>query len=77
MAIRQARLERLALSASGHERMFNGWAAASGEKRILFPAGIAWFGNILNFGDILNMDGPLVEIGPRSVFANSVVGGRQ
>jgi len=34
---------------------------------------IAWFGNMLNFGDILNMDGPLVEIGPRSVFANSVV----
>ncbi len=48
MAIRQARLERLALSASGHERMFNGWAAASGEKRIDFSAGIAWFGDILN-----------------------------
>jgi len=44
MAIRQARLERLALSASGHERMFNGWAAASGEKRIDFSAGVAWFG---------------------------------
>jgi len=38
---------------------------------------IAWFGNMLNFGDILTMDGPLVEIGPRSVFANSVVGGWQ
>jgi len=36
MAIRQARLEPLALSASGHERMVNGWAAASGEKRIDF-----------------------------------------
>jgi len=36
--------------------------------------GITWFGNILHFGDILNMDGPLDEIGPRSVFANSVVG---
>jgi hypothetical protein len=38
---------------------------------------IAWFGNMLNFGDILNMDGPLVEIGPRSVFVNSFVGGCQ
>ena len=28
MAIRQARLEPLALSASGHGRMVNGWAAA-------------------------------------------------
>ena len=36
IAIRQARLEPLALSASGHERMVNGWAAASGEKRIDF-----------------------------------------
>ena len=35
---------------------------------------IAWFGNMLNFGDILNMDGPLVEIGSRSFFANLVVG---
>ena len=71
MAIRQARLERLALSASGRERMVNGWAAASGEKRIDFSAGVAWF------GDILNREGPLVEIGPRSVFANSAVGVRQ
>jgi len=38
---------------------------------------IDWFGNILNFGDILNMDGPLVEIGSRSVFGNSAVGGWQ
>jgi len=36
MAIRQARLEPLALSASGHERMFNGWAAASGEESVDF-----------------------------------------
>ena len=34
MTIRQARLELLALSVSGRERMFNGWAAASGEKWI-------------------------------------------
>ena len=36
--LRQARLEPLALSVSGRERMFNGWAAASGEKRIDFSA---------------------------------------
>jgi|GEM_PF-1079721 len=75
MAIRPARLEPLALSASGHERMVDGRAAASGEKRMDLSEEIAWFGNILNFGDILNMDGPLVEIGSRSVFGNSAVGG--
>ena len=62
MAIRQARLERLALSASGHERMVKGPTAASKELRIDFSAGIAWF------GDILNIEGSFVEIGPRSVF---------
>ena len=61
MGIRPARLEPLALRASGHERMANSWAAASGEKRIDFSARIA------SFGDILKIDGPLVEIGPRSV----------
>ena len=71
MAIRPARLEPLALSTSGHERMVNGRAAASGEKRIDLSEQIAWF------GDILNRDGPLVEIGSRSVFVNQVVGGRQ
>ena len=50
-AIRQARLEPLALSASGHERMVNGWAAASGEEKFDLPEGIA------RFGDILNMEG--------------------
>ena len=66
--LRQARLEPLALSVSGRERMFNGWAAASEEKRIDFSARVAWF------GDILNVEGSLMEIGPRSVFANSSVG---
>ena len=47
MAIRQARLEPLALSVSGRERMFNGWAAASEEKRTDFSARVAWFGDIL------------------------------
>ena len=32
MAIRQVCLERLALSASGYERVFNGWSAASREE---------------------------------------------
>ncbi len=68
IAIRQARLEPLALSVSDRERMFNGWAAASEDKRIDFSARVAWF------GDILNVEGSLMEIGPRSVFANSSVG---
>jgi hypothetical protein len=68
--IRPARLEPLALRASGHERMLNGRAVVSGEKWIDLSEAIAWF------CDILNIDGPLVEIGPRSVFANSDVGVR-
>jgi len=47
MAIRQARLGPLALSASGHERTVNARAAASGEKTIDFSEQIAWFGDIL------------------------------
>jgi len=66
LALRQERLEPLALSASGHERMVYGWAAASGEKRIDFVY-------IACFGDIL-IEGPLVEIGSRSVLTNSAVG---
>ncbi len=77
MAIRQARLEPLALSVSGRERMVNVRAAASGGKRTDLSARIAWFGNMLNFGDILNRDGVLVEIGSRSLFVNSAVGGWQ
>jgi len=68
MAIRQARLEPPALTASGHERMVNGWAAASGEEKFDLPAGIARFGDILN-------EGPLVEIGSHSVFDTLTVGG--
>jgi hypothetical protein len=41
------------------------------DQRIEISSGIAWF------GDILSIEGPLVEIGPRSVFGNSGVGGRQ
>ena len=74
-AIRQALLELVASSATYHERMVNGRTAASGEKRMDLSEEIAWFGNMMNFGDILNMDWPLVEIGPRWVFDDSVVGG--
>ncbi len=35
MAIRQARLEPLALSASCHKRMVNGWSAASGKNCLI------------------------------------------
>jgi hypothetical protein len=72
MAIRQAGLEPLALSASGRERMVNDRAESSKEQRMDLSEEIAWFGNMLNFGDILNRDGPLVAIGSRSLFANSV-----
>ncbi len=41
------------------------------EERIDFSAGIAWFRGILN------IEGPFVEIGPRSVFDKSAVGVRQ
>ena len=44
MAIRQARLERLALSVSGDERIVKGPTAASKEQQIDFSAEIAWFG---------------------------------
>jgi len=65
ISIRQALLKPLALNASGHERMVNDRAVASGEKRMDLSEEIAWFGNMLHFGDIPNRDGPLVEIGPR------------
>jgi hypothetical protein len=47
MAIRQARLEPLALSAAGLERVVNDRAEASGEKRIDLSAAVARFGDIL------------------------------
>jgi len=71
MAIWQPGLEPLALSAAGLERVVNDRAEASGEKPIDLSAAVS------RFGDILNIDGPLVEIGPRSVFVNSAVGGWQ
>jgi len=57
---------------SGHERTVNGCATASQKKRIVFSTGIAWFGDIL-----IIERGVLVEIGPRSVFGNPAVCGRQ
>jgi len=71
LAIRQACLVPLTLSAPSHERKVNGSGAASGEKKFNLSEGIA------RFGDILNREGPIVEIGPRSVVANPAVGGWQ
>jgi len=51
--------------------MLNGRAAASGEKKFDLSEVVA------RFGDILNRERPIVEIGPRSVFGNSAVGVRQ
>ena len=65
MAIPLALLELVALSASCYEAMVNGCAAASEEKKFDLSEAVA------RFGDIMNRDGPVVEIGPRSVFANS------
>ena len=62
MAIRQAGLKPLASSATYHVRMVNGRAAASGEKKFDLSEGVA------RFGDILNRERPIVEIGPRSIF---------
>jgi hypothetical protein len=59
MAIRQARLERVASSASGHERMVNGGAAASGEERFVFSAGIARFGDIMKLRGRSSRSGPV------------------
>ena len=70
MTIRQAGLEPLALSASGSERMVYGWVAASEEKRIDFSVGSPVWCHT-------KRKGPLVAIGPRSVFPNSAVGVRQ
>jgi hypothetical protein len=56
MVIRQARLEPLALSVSGHERMVNSWAAASGEEKFDLPEAIARFGDILNHGGAARRD---------------------
>ena len=48
-----------------------GWAAACGEEKFDLSEAIA------RFGDILIRERPLVEIGPRSIFANPAVGGWQ
>jgi len=56
MAIRQARLEPLALSVSGRERMVKGPTAASKEQRFDFSAGIAWFCDILKYRGTVRRD---------------------
>jgi len=69
MAIRQARLELVALSASCHKRMVNGWSAASGKNCLICSQESPGSVNT-------KIEGPLVEIGSRSVFGNTAVGGR-
>jgi len=59
----------MASSATYHVIVANGRAAASGEKKIDLPQSVA------RFGDILNRERPIDEIGPGSVFVNSTVGG--
>ena len=59
MAIRQAGLEPLALSASGRECMVSGPTAASEEKRIDFSVEIARFGAILRERDRSLRSGPV------------------
>jgi len=49
----------------------HGWAAACGEEKFDLSEAVA------RFGDILNRERPVVEIGPRSVFVNPAVGGWQ
>jgi len=56
---------------SGHQRTVNGCATASWKKWIDFSR------EIVRFGDILNREGPLVAIGPGSVFGNPAVFGTQ
>jgi len=43
-------------------------ATVCGEEKFDLPETIA------RFGDILNREGPIVDIGPRPVFDNSAVG---
>jgi hypothetical protein len=69
MAIRQARLERVASSAPAHERMVNGRSAASGTNRLISPQESP--GSVDN-----EIEGPFVEIGPRSAFGNLRAGTR-
>ncbi len=48
-----------------------GWAAACGEEKFDLSETIA------RFGDILNRERPIVEMGPRSIFVNPAVDVRQ
>ena len=76
MGIRQARLEPLALSVSGRERMLKGWAAAGGEKRIDFSAGVAWFGDILIERGRSSRSGPVRSLPIRLSVSGSSQRGR-
>src|SRR5208282_3235702 len=71
MASGQVRLEAPTLTASSREKMVCGPMAAGEGKRVGFSVGIA------RFGDILNKERPIIEMGPRSIFVNPAVGGWQ
>ncbi len=76
MAIRQAGLEPLALSASGRARMVYGWAAASEDKRIDFSEAIARFGGILKERDRSSRSGPVRSLPIRLSVSDSSQRGR-
>ena len=59
VAIRQARLEPLALSASGHERMVNGWAEASSQEIEVYKFFISFIAKIIE--TIARLPGGLSE----------------
>ncbi len=74
MAIRPARLAGTS-GAPGVERLrprANGQRSGGGER----GETDSFVRRIACFGDILNMDGPLLEIGSRSVFDNRCAGAR-
>src|SRR5271157_2997436 len=70
------RLEPLALSVSGRERMVNGRAAASGEKTIDFSEQIAWFGDILKEWERSSRSGPVCSLTNRLSVSGSSQRGR-
>src|SRR5208337_5588402 len=76
MAIRQAGLEPLALSASGRECMVSGPTAASEEKRIDFSVEIARFGAILRERDRSLRSGPVRSLPNRLSVSGSSQRGR-
>ena len=76
MAIRQAGLEPLALSASGRQGMRYGPTAASEDERIDYSVGIARFGAILKERDRSSRSGPVRSLPSRVSVSGSSQRGR-